>query len=255
MYANDDLNALLDGELGPVEAKKLREALVEDTALAERLEQLAFADTIIKTTYQAIDSEPLPQSVIKLLADNVAEESNVLVLKRPSWSSRPVQIAAAMILGLGAIMGSSLLRQATPDVYVYATTVGPIDKHSGLNSILSDNTSSVSHQLGNGDIGPESAVAIMPVLSFKSTMGDWCREYTVTSYTKSARTLACMQGEQWQIVLTSIEQSSSQPNEYATASTVTSASFDARVDSLIVGEPLSANQEKKLINDNWEKTK
>jgi len=255
MYADDDLNALLDGELDSVNAKNLRNAMVEDTALAERLEQLALADSILKTTYQEIDSEPLPDSVIDLLSSDAVEESNVVPLRRLNWPSRPIQIAAAMLLSVGLVAGTAQLRSPTPNVYAMATTVGAVDPQSALNSVLSGSNSAVSYPLSNEDSGGESVAAIMPVLSFKSTMGDWCREYTVMSYAKSARSLACNQGGQWQIVLTSAEQSTLPSDEYTTASTVSSAEFDKRIDSLIVGEPLSADQEATMIESGWVKVK
>jgi len=252
-YADEDLNALLDGELGSADAKMLREALANDTALATRLEQLALADSIVKTTYQAIDSEPLPQSVLELLVDEPDEKSNVMVIEPANWRSRHMQVAAAMILGVGVAIGASLLTQTTPDLYAQATTIGPINTQSTLTTILSDSNSAVSHPLSKNNSGNEPVVAVMPVLSFKSSMGDWCREYMVTSYTETARVLACMQDEQWQIVLTSADQVSSRSDDYATASDVTTAGFDTRVDHLIVGDPLSADQESKLIRNNWRK--
>jgi len=254
MHTDNDLSALLDGELDSASAKKLREALANDVALAERLEHLAFVDSLVKTSYQAIDSEPLPQSIVNLMADDVIEESNIVPINRSAWSSRPMQFAAAVLISFGVVMGTSLLKQPLPDVYTQAVTVGLIDARSPLNSILNNSASAVPNQLSSGNANGESVVAITPVLSFKSAVGDWCREYTVKSYTAGARTLACARDNQWQIVLTSIEQSASAPNQYETASTVTSAAFDAHVDSLIVGEPLSADQESELIGSDWTKT-
>jgi hypothetical protein len=165
-----------------------------------------------------------------------------------------MQVAASVVVCVGLFFGTSqlsLLKQAPTDLYALATTQGELDPSGALASILSENASAASYQLKDDNRSDAPSVAITPVLSFKSTIGDWCREFTVTTYVKSGRTLACKQREKWHIVLSSTEQNSSEPGEYSTASTVTSAKFDARVDNLIVGEPLSADQEAILIEKGW----
>ncbi len=254
-YADEDLNALLDGELDSVKANNLREALTNDPALADRLEQLAVADSLVKATYQDINSEPLPASIANLLQEKEPHNDNVMHLKRGALAALPVQIAAAIILSVGLFFGIAPIQQTAPDLYAQATTEGPIPSQSALADILNQRASAVSYPLQDHNADKSQAVAIMPVLSFKSSVGDWCREFTVTTYLESARTLACKQSNAWQIVLASKEINSSSSNGssevYATASTVTSEEFDARVDQLIASEPLSAAQEADLIEADW----
>ena len=253
-YTDDDLSALLDGELDSIAATALREALSNDPELADRLEQLAFADSIVKNTYQEIDSEPLPKSVIDLLAGEDETHSNVVNLSRSFWSSRPLQIAAAAVLTLGVFIGSPFLKQTRPDLFAEAIAIGPIGTPSALESILSNSASAVTHHLNNDQADGKALVEITPVLSFQSTDGGWCREYTVATDIKAARALACRAENQWQIVLSSLEQSVTKAGDYATASTVTSAAFDEFIDNKIVGVPLSADLEHQLIENNWEAT-
>ncbi|NND83411.1 MAG: hypothetical protein HKN50_13365 [Gammaproteobacteria bacterium] len=248
-FTDDKLSAFLDGELSKEEMTVIRELLLNDDHLSDRLERLAFADALIKKQYQTIDARPLPQAIIELLAegkDAAPTVSNVSVLSRfRQQVAMPVQIAAAITL---AVATFALVQPGTqqPDYDLQPLASGPVPASTQLHQYLSSTPSSLTRSAGAG-----SERQFTPVLSFKDHDGHYCREFVQVTTEQTNRAVACMEGQQWSIQLVATTGEPREQDEYQTASTLSPETFEEIVNDLVADLPLSHEQELQAIDNGW----
>jgi len=235
-YTNEKLSAFLDGELPDSEMQAIEKAIHSDSALAERLEDLANIDRQLRQTFEPVLNEPIPGAVLSLL-DETEEQtpSNLISFAaqkkfRKTWQL-PAAIAASLMVGFFV---SEVYNQAGSGNGEFTAT-GPVPETSQLFAALSSLVS--GQKLGD----------IEPVLSFISTAGEYCREFTATF----SRGLACRNGRGWHVVSQIYTAKANSEDGYSTASAQSFEAFDALVDNLITGETLSQLHEERLIKSKW----
>jgi anti-sigma factor RsiW len=116
---DEDLMAYADGELPPAEAKRIESAMAEDTALAARVARFRRVRRALRTAYDSVVSEPIPEHLRALLGDvaaherddtpaavvdlAVAREQRAVRFGPPAWAA----MAASLIVGV--LVGRTLL--------------------------------------------------------------------------------------------------------------------------------------------------
>ena len=252
-YTDQQLSAFLDGELESGEASALRQLLAIDLDLSGRLEELATADSLIRLEYEKIDAKPLPQSLIDLLAEpssTLERDSNVVRLKFASTTievnTRNIQRFAATFLF--AAIGALFLMQNKVSNVDPLLASGPVPFDSELHQMLRDTPSATPYQRSS-DAGSDSQFNV--VLSFKNHLGQYCREFQLQVDGVSERSAACLENDQWSVLIVAMEETGTDNGEYATASSVNQQAFESYMDSIVAQPPLSLEEELKAIKNGW----
>lgn len=244
-YTDEQLSAFLDGELAKQDLEAIEKALKSDAELARRLEALANVDETLQMVFDPLLEAPVPDRITSLLEqhDKTVQNDNdkkVVSLsehrhKKSGWHF-PAAIAASLLAGF---FGAQSLNTSGQPVSFPAGMIatGPVNSSSALYAALSEVPSGQSQ---NG---------IRPVLSFQSTEGHLCREFTA----QKSRALACHNDQGWTVISQTYAPDNAQKGGYATASSHSTEAFDSLVDSLMKGEVLSVDMEKTLIEKKWQK--
>ncbi len=271
--SDEVLSAFLDAELPEQQMELIREALLEDDNLANRLADLAMVDEVIATKYDEINQQPLPAAINELLAaipeekasvtaiqaaenfsDNTTSqqdlntthssesESNVVSLwqRTKNSTNKPFALAASIAVAAG----------------LFATVFSQTNNLSGDNwqevaQILEQKTSGNEQTLANGK-------TIKTQLTFNNQQGNFCRQYDVSSEKDIERNIACRVNQEWELALTIVEQKAEQKAEQEQATqnyqTATSNSMlREQIDNMASGDFLDKQQEQQVINNRWAK--
>ena len=271
--SDEVLSAFLDAELPEQQMEQIREALLEDDNLANRLADLAMVDEVIATKYDEINQQPLPAAINELLAaipeekasvtaiqaaENFSEntasqpdlntthssesESNVVSLwqRTKNSTNKPFALAASIAVAAG----------------LFATVFSQTNNLSGDNwqevaQILEQKTSGNEQTLANGK-------TIKTQLTFNNQQGNFCRQYDVSSEKDIERNIACRVNQEWELALTIVEQKAEQKTEQEQATqnyqTATSNSMlRDQIDNMASGDFLDKQQEQQVINNRWAK--
>ena len=266
-FTDEQLNQLIDGELSPDEENALRLALSQDDLLAERYAALAIADVRFKESFNSIDDAPIPESILLLLTDDPVHNRQVGSSReadnsRSFWQRLGGVMAKPVSLPPTAAMAFTFLLFGVITLYVWqpikqnpqlaaadplqAVHYGVLDRANPVSRILSNAPSGSAPKILEG-----SDIAVVPVLSFASNTGDFCREYTLTSASSSHRAVACNQEEGWRVVLSTRAEELQSPDKYQTASAIAESEFEKKINEIIHGDPLSFKQELLLIERAW----
>ena len=233
---DEKLSAYIDGELPPEETRSLDVQISEDAELAERVRKLrAINDALISVTSDVLDA-PLPEHIVNLIQSDAEEQSsNVVQFQRSgqkSWFESPLAVAAAALFGL--VLGGFFT--LGPDMgersEIYA---GVVDSKSALHRALETFPS----------LSAESE--FVPALTFRARNGDVCREIE----SSDSRALACRSSDRWTVLAVTYKEQKKSSSAYTTASADTSIVFDVLAQEMMQGAPLSADEERALIDQNW----
>jgi hypothetical protein len=256
LCAADDeaLSGLLDDALTDDEAQRLRQRLARDPALAARLEALEKADAAVRQAYTRVADEPLPERLIGLLrtADDAVRASRGNVVQIASFRQRlrvfavPTAIAASIALTVGLALGVLIgPRLAAPESGRWVADAGLVQPGTALFAALQTLPSTGSRQFG-ADLQATAR------FSFRTNSGGYCRQINLSSSRGTTATLACRNGDAWQVEVASFgpAAANSATGVYRPATGNTSA-LDGAIDELIDGEPLGAAAEQDLIERGW----
>ena len=244
--SDEKLSAYIDGELSPSEVNEINEALKADPAVAARLERLKQPGALIAAGYGEIDDEPMPDSVMDLLRDTGDTENPgekvIQFAPRPAAKSKAswaVPLAASVALAIGVGVGMQIAADRTNRDGRLAY-VGVIDQSSPVFAALESTPSATMVETPQG--------TIMPVLTFKSANGEYCREYVVANDVAARRAVACRNEGQWVTQFAALApQNSVTPNGYSTASAEIATQFDSLIESMMADEALDTEQEAPLL--------
>ncbi len=268
MTINDEiLSAFLDAELPEAQMQAVREQLLTDDSLADRLAALASVDGQLRQHAQLIDEHPLPAAISQLLAEDtqdpqvVAEFTAVApaittvtaatadfakAATSPASSPTTAKIiqfprlhrlqqqlqqhaaAAAMIAFVAGYGGAQLLQQ-------------PQDKWQPIAKLL-------EQQASGQQITLDAEQQFTAQLSFVDQQGNYCRQYLLRSAQQQSQQLACRTGNSWQLI-GSVLQSYHGGADYQTAAGHNP--LDPLIDQLIQGSAFTLAEEQELIGQGW----
>ncbi|MES1159005.1 MAG: NepR family anti-sigma factor [Terricaulis silvestris] len=239
--SDETLMAYVDGELPSPEAKRVAEAIQGDAALAERVRRFRAVRHALKSAYDTVLKEPVPDRLRALLHDvetkepPVAANSNVVDLNaarpRRRFSAQSIGALAACLIG-GVLVG----RLMAPEP-MFVQSAGQLRAGAALTRVLDTRLASAA----------ENASADLRVrVSFRNKDGQFCRTFEGRAE-GGVQGLACRDGDAWSI-------------RVATATPHTGGDYTQAgdnpivmnmVDALIQGDPLDAQQEEQARQHGW----
>lgn len=232
--SDEQLSAFLDAELTAEEMEWVRQQLMDDEELANRLAELAMVDEQIATHYASIDQVPMPESVSCLLM--------------PQLTPQP-QTAQIIAFPLRKKLQKIFQPQVAAAACAALVIVGSIQFFSGKQQ---DNWSAVAQVLDTQISGNTKTLDdgshVKPRLTFLNRDGDYCRQFQISNQQQSSENIACRRNNQWELQI-SLEQKTTAAEDYQTASG--GSVLDATLDDLMQGEVFDASAEENAIANAW----
>lgn len=220
------LMAYADGELGPIDAKRVERAIAADPALGEEVARHRALRARLDGHFAAVAQEPVPDHLAAMIRTNVVDLPTHRHTPRvPAWAPWSGAVAAALVLGL--FVGKGLPEQGavqTRDGRLYAagTLAGALDQQLAANG-----------------------GAVQVIVSFRDREGRYCRVFR----SQPADGIACHEAKGWALRQT-MGGSAAPASSYAQAGSADAALMTAAQD-LMAGEPLDAAAESKARAAGW----
>ncbi|WP_339867017.1 hypothetical protein [Pseudohongiella nitratireducens] len=240
MQINDEiLSAMLDGELDAEQTQEVNHAMVADPKLAARFAELAAANASFVQSAKMIDEAPMPDAVTRLLESaeqdsNVADLQAFRQLRKPTHnaSNKPAlrwaALAASLALAVG-LAGGNLL--------------GTGSSSHALSPAVADALNSVS---SGEQVEIGSTESMLAGFSFVDTDERFCRQFSVNSQDGSSNQIACRDGEDWEQV--AVIRSTEQLSESYQPASANNQALDGVLDTIMVGAPLSLEEEARWLD-------
>jgi anti-sigma factor RsiW len=239
---DEELMAYADGELTPLEAKRIEAAMAGDPTLAARVARFRNVRRALRTAYDSVVSEPVPERLRALLGDVAAREPDVdapvidLAAARTERNARrfgpPAWAAMAASLVVGVLVGRTLLLDDNG-----VLTRDGLYAGAALSQAL--NTQLASDADGATQIG----------LTFRAQDGEICRTFAHQADARVVSGLACRDEARWAVRM-ALSEAAANSGEYRQAGAATPAILEA-VDAIIDGETFDAAQERQARDAGW----
>ncbi len=232
--SDEQLSAFLDAELPEPEMERVRQQLIVDENLADRLAQLAMVDEQIANHYACIDERPMPESIQTLLAQNSTAADNIVVF--PRWKrvqqgvQKNIAIAACtlLVIGFGMVQLLPANNQHT-------------NQWNTIAQVLEQNVSGSEQHLDDGS-------RVKTRLTFINNNGNYCRQFQLIQRDKSSENIACRVNNRWELAV-SVSQETIAAGDYQTASG--GSSLDSALDEMMHSEAFDVAAEQQAIDSHW----
>ncbi len=222
------LMAYADGELGPIEAKRVERAIAEDPALAEEVARHRALRARLSGHFAPVAEEPVPDRLITLLRSN----SNIAALpvskparRIPGWAGWGGAVAASLVLGLAighGLQSPDLVQTRDGQLYAAGTLAGALD----------------------GQLAANQGAVRVPV-SFRDRSGAYCRVFI----SQAADGIACHDRQGWALRQTRAGKDAAK-SDYAQAGSA-DPELMASAQEMMAGEPLDAVAEGRAKAAGW----
>lgn len=245
---DETLMAYADGELTPLEAKRIEAAMAEDPALASRVARFRSVRRALRSAYDSVAAEPIPDRLRALLGE-VALHEPIEELKTtpapvvdlsaareqrqtprfgpPAWAA----MAASLVIGL--LVGRAFFAQEGPFVGSAGNLYAGADLAQALNTQLASQ--------------PQNAASATRIgVTFHARDGGICRTFVQNNAVSG---LACREGQRWAVRVAVADHQNG--GAYRQASSAAPAVL-AMVDQLIDGEAFDAEQERAARDHSWQ---
>lgn len=263
MNTSDEIvSAYADGELSQARRKRFEDQPDAELCLRIKAKKIRRLDALLKRAFPL--EADIPQRLIETVtgrADQADEAANVISISgrgrkhrsRPGYW-KPASLAASVTLMIGAIAGSLLLtddRQTAPAPTLAAAIKPGAEFRSGneLHGVLEYTPSAAPVRLA------QNGIVFEPMLSFKGTDGNYCREFDLHYELETVSALACRADDaSWRLaaMVAGVGTGQAYDNDYQLASGQDSEALDAAIDRLMAGAPLSKEEEQRLISRQWQ---
>lgn len=240
-FTDQHLSAYIDGELSEELTRALRETLSHDVELSDRLRALEQANQTFLSAHREIDDEPIPQFLLDTIegAPQMIEDANNVVslpTGRKNVRAWIMPLAACLVLAIGVGLGARISLSSslgTSEVIL----AGPVAQGSDLHQFLE----TVPSGQAQGDL--------TAILSFASIDGGYCRELG----SSNSRSVACRAPDRarWTVLASVADDTQTPSDAYIPASANPARAIEQVVDQLIVGIPLSSDEESELLAGDW----
>lgn len=253
-WSDEQLSAMLDGELPEAGVRDLRGDLSVDPALAARLERLRVANQAFQDDAARIDAEPMPAALSRLLARHAgagheglrhAGASNVVPFRR--WLGGTLmehRAIAASLLCAALVGGLASLRSPTP-VSAVDDDSRVIAAASPLGKVLETGRSATLVSLPGG-------LAATPRLSFQRADGSFCRQYRLNGPEETTDGVACRENKGWRTELLVFGPATPVTGDYQAASGPAAGLLEEYLGKQMKGAPLNAADEAAAIANRWQ---
>jgi len=232
--SDEQLSAFLDNELSEIDMERIREQLIADESLANRLAELAMVDELVAMSYSAIDSRPIPEAINKLLARNEPKVAEIIAFPRLKSIQKNIQKHVAIAASVALILGFGVSQL--------------LNKHDG-------NWQSVAQILEHTASGIELASAngahIKPRLTFMDKEGDYCRQFSMVDKKQASENIACRKNNVWKLSESVAVKKVQQTGTYQTATG--GSVLDEKIEEMASGDFFDAQAESETISMHWAK--
>ena len=218
------LMAYADGELDPLNAKRVERAIAGDPALAQEVERHRALRKRISDSFAPVADEQVPDGLAALLKSNVVDLPTPRT--RPILSRWRAAAALAACLVLGLTIGISVSR-------------GPV--FSGAGGLYA--SGSLAAALDDEVGGADGAVKV--AVSFRDKQGAYCRVFS----SSATDGIACRDASGWALRRTQ-QGSTTQHGDYAQAGSP-DPDLMAAAQDMMAGEPLDAKAEAAARGAGW----
>ena len=252
-FSDETVMAYADGELDAATCAAIEAALAADPELARRIAQHRALRQRLRSTFDAVLEEPLPERLVAAARGQPGETRGAVVplrrrpVPRGSWAQWGA-LAASLIVGL--LLGPWLWRGIEPAPVV--TKSGALLAHGSLARALSEQLAS----------NQPATAAVQIGVSFRSRSGLYCRTFALREESTLAG-LACHEPSGWRVEALAATESQAAGSGYrAAASALPLSGYRAAasalppaiagtLDALIAGEPLDARAEAAARASGW----
>jgi len=218
------LMAYADGELDPLNAKRVERAIAIDPALAQQVERHRALRRRIADSFAPVADEQVPDRLAGLLKSNLVDF--------PGPRTRPIltrwreaaALAACVVLGL---------------VIGLKAPHGPVS--AGAGGLYASGSLAVA--LDDQASGADGTVKV--AVSFRDKQGSYCRVFS----SRATDGIACRDASGWALRRTQ-QGSTTQRGDYAQAGSPDPELMAAAQD-MMVGEPLDAQAEEAARGAGW----
>lgn len=230
MQLTDELlSGFLDASLSEAEMALVRQQLLEDESLVDRLASLAMVDVLVQQHARQIEQTPIPEAITALLHGATTPET-AEVIPFPWWrrASQQLQRHAAAVACVALLAGYGIAQWLPDSGNSFATQLAV-----ALDSTPSGRQVQVQDQ------------QLTPQLSFINHSGEFCRYVSLQSATQLTETIACLTTNGWQQQASITVAQHRQAGGYHTASAV--MLLDPMLDQLMAGQALDATAEQRYL--------
>jgi len=221
----ETLMAYADGELDPLNVKRVERAMAADPALAVEVERQRALRQRIAGSFAPVTEEPVPERLTSLLKANVVPMPRP---PRPAINRWTAMAAMAACLVLGLTLGIVVNR-------------GPVTaRGNGLYA-----SAQLADALDNQLSGMPGAVKI--TVSFRDRQGSYCRVFSLDA----AAGIACRDQQGWALRRTQSGSVQDARGGYAQAAS-TDPDLMAAAQDMMAGQPLDAIGERTAKAAKWQ---
>jgi hypothetical protein len=225
--SDEMLIAYLDGELDEAGMAAVDAAMGDDPGLVDRMEAHAALADRVRAAYAPVVDEPVPAALTALVQPAATNNVVSLAERRKPMPNYAWWGAIAATLVVAVMMFGRELAPGGP--------IGPGMMARG------DLARALTVQASNDSKG-EVAIG----LTFKDQTGRYCRTFAADQMSG----LACREGQAWKVEVAA-RRPAGDNTEFRQAATETPLPVLTKVDELIAGEALDAEQEKKALAAGW----
>ena len=218
------LMAYADGELDPLNAKRVERAIAGDPALAQEVERHRALRQRISDSFAPIADEPIPDQLSALLKSNVVDLPQPR--RRPILTRWRDAAALAACLVLGLVVGLKVPH-------------GPVSSGAGGLYASGSLAAALNDQVGGAD------GAVKVAVSFRDKQGSYCRVFS----SSATDGIACRDASGWALRRTQ-RGSTTQRSDYAQAGSP-DPDLMAAAQDMMAGEPLDAKAEEAARGAGW----
>ena len=268
MSIDDELlMAYADGALSPEDAEVVEKAMRSDPAVADKVAAYRRDRELLAEAYAAPMREAPPPHLLdavdaglERLGDGAGdgERGGSVVPFRSRRAPRApggfdwrLPLAASVALIIGAVAGRQLpgLPNSVDHALVRADAAA-IDPGNPLFVALETTPGGQPYPLAQAD--REGGDVIVPVLTFRSHDGRFCREFEINSQTAVSVGIACREPDYWKMeILLAAEDRPADSTTYQAASGYSEEALSVIVDKLMAEDPLGMEAEADLIGRGW----
>lgn len=233
----ETLMAYADGELPPLEAKRVERAIAADPALARQVDDHRKLRAMLANGFAPVVEQPVPDRLTAMLrAPASAPVIDLAQVRRSRASARggwrrwgmPAAIAASLVIGI--MVGERV-------------DTGPVSTRGGTLVASGALAQALDTQLASAQAG--SGASLKMLVTFRNQQGAICRSFSGARLSG----IACRDGDAWQLRETrgGIARPATQFQQAGSAD----AALMADAQAMMAGDPLDAEAEAKAQAKGW----
>ena len=266
ILTDEKLSAFLDGELDTAEMDLVREAIVQDVAISDRLAALAEVDRVVKAAAEKATAVALPKEIVALLSDesrqsdkSEAHATDVSLERESTTEQYSTENVTPFQQKTSSIYSAQQNQTKWKGPFAIAASVAVLAglvffNQQGAETTQPTHWANVSSVLDNNLTGEattfDTGVTVTPQLSFVNTDFNYCRQAEVASQDELNVMIACKDKQGvWQLAASKLDELGESTGQYQTA---TSAKLmEDELDNMMASAPLNREQEKNAIEATW----